>query len=199
MIEKILLATKNQGKIQELQNILNKFNIKVLSLNDFSIEEPEETGLTFAENSSLKAKYYGELLNISAIADDSGLCIDELNNFPAIYSARLNNGDKNYFYAFNVLQLMLKYNNIEDFTAHFVCNISFYNNKNKTINSFEGNVYGKLQFPAKGDAGFGYDPIFVPDGYNKTFAELGSVEKNKISHRARALEKFVEWFKSSDL
>lgn len=194
MIKQILLATKNQGKIREMQEILNKFDIEVLSLNDFDIEEPEETGKTFVENSVLKAKYYGEHLNISAIADDSGLCVDELNNFPAIYSARLNNGNKDYTYAFNVLKLLLEYNNIEDYSAHFVCNVSFYNNENKSVNSFEGNVYGKLRFPASGTEGFGYDPIFVPDGYKKTFAELGSVEKNKISHRARALEKFISWF-----
>ena len=194
---KILLATKNQGKINELQKILTQFNIEVMSLNDYTIEEPEETGKTFTENSILKARYYGEKLNISAIADDSGLCINELDNFPSIYSARINNGNKDYTNSFNVLELLLKYKNITDYSAKFVCSISFYNNKTKSVNSFEGNVYGKVRFPASGNNGFGYDPIFVPDGYFKSFAELTQDEKNKISHRAKALEKFVNWFKDN--
>lgn len=194
MTNQILLATKNQGKINELQKILNTFNIEVLSLNNYNIDEPEETGKTFSENSSLKAKYYGEKLAISAIADDSGLCVDKLNNFPSIYSARINNGNKDFTFAFNTLKLLLEYNNIEDYSAHFVCNISFYNYKTKNVNSFNGEVHGKLHFPPKGNNGFGYDSIFVPNGYDKTFAEFESEEKNKISHRADALNKFVEWF-----
>lgn len=198
MGEKILLATKNQNKIKELKTILNNFNFEVVSLNDLcgikEPEEPEETGKTFAENSSLKAKYYGDCLKMSAIADDSGLCVDELNNFPSIYSSRLNNNNKDYNYSFNVIKLLLEYNNIEDYSAHFVCNISFYNYKNKSINSFEGNAYGKLKFPASGENGFGYDPIFIPDGYLKSFAEIEAEEKNKISHRVKAIEKLTKWF-----
>ena len=190
--KKLLLATKNKGKIEEFQKILT--DIDIMSLNDFKIEEPEENGKSFSENSALKARYYGENLKISAIADDSGLCVDELDNFPSIYSSRFNNGNKDYSYAFNALELLLKYKNAEDYSAFFVCNISFYNYDTKIINSFEGKVYGRLTFPSRGDNGFGYDSIFIPDGYDKTFAEMTSEEKNVISHRARAVEKFRNWF-----
>ena len=194
MIGKILLATKNNGKIKEFNELLKNFNVEVLSLKNFDIEEPEEAGSSFEENSALKAKYYGESLGMSAIADDSGFCINALNNFPSIYSSRINGDNKTYLNTFNFLQLLLKYNNISDFSAHFSCVISFYNFDTKKINSFEGRVNGKLVFSIKGSNGFGYDPIFVPDGYDKTFAEMSMEEKNKISHRAKALEKFVNWF-----
>ena len=194
MIDKILLATKNEGKIKEFQQLLKNFEIEILSLKDFNISEPEETGKTFEENSTLKAKYYGENLKISTIADDSGFCINALNNFPSIYSSRINGNNKDYLNTFNFLELLLKYNNITDYSAHFCCNISFYNFETKSINSFEGKINGKLDFSIKGNNGFGYDPIFIPNGYNKTFAEMSMEEKNKISHRAKALEKFIKWF-----
>ena len=194
MIDKILLATKNEGKIKEFQQLLKSFNIEILSLKNFDIEEPEETGKTFEENSALKAKYYSENLGISTIADDSGFCINALNDFPNIYSSRVNGNNKDYLNTFNFLELLLKYNNINDYSAHFCCVISFYNFNTKKIHSFEGKIDGKLDFSIKGSNGFGYDPIFIPNGYNKTFAEMSIEEKNKISHRAKALEKFIKWF-----
>ncbi|MBR2141549.1 MAG: RdgB/HAM1 family non-canonical purine NTP pyrophosphatase [Rickettsiales bacterium] len=193
-MDTILLATKNKGKIKEMRDIIK--NVNITSLDDFDIEEPKETGSTFAENSSLKAKYYGEKLKISAIADDSGLCVDGLNNFPGIYSARFNNGCKDYSYSFNALELLLKYNNIRDYSAHFVCNVSFYDFNTKITTSFEGVVKGKLKFPPSGNGGFGYDPIFVPDSYSKTFGEMSADEKNTISHRARAIKKLSLWYQN---
>lgn len=193
-MKEILLATKNDGKIKEFKKLLEKFNVEVLSLRDFSIEEPEETGKTFEENSVLKVRYYAENLKISALADDSGFCVNALNNFPAIYSSRLNGTNTNYLNTFNVLELLLKYNNISDYSAHFCCSISFYDFTTKKVNSFEGKIEGKLDFSIKGTNGFGYDPIFIPNGYDKTFAEMDMDEKNKISHRALAFDKFIKWF-----
>ena len=195
MIKKILLATKNNGKIEEFKKLLSNFDIEVLSLRDFDIEEPEENGKTFQENSIIKAKYYAEKLKISSIADDSGLCINALNGFPSIYSARINGDNKDYKNTFNFLELLFKHNNIKDLSAFFICNVSFYDYDKKEVFSFEGKVNGNLDFTIKGESGFGYDPIFIPNGYNQTFAELGIEEKNKISHRALAFNNFIKWFR----
>lgn len=195
MIKKILLATKNNGKIEEFKKMFGEFNIEVLSLRDFDIEEPEENGKTFQENSAIKAKYYAEKLKISSIADDSGLCINALNGFPSIYSARINGSNKDYNNTFNFLKILLNYNNLTDYSAFFICNVTFCDYDKSEIFSFEGRVDGVLDFTAKGTDGFGYDPIFIPNGYTKTFAELNMEEKNKISHRGVAFNNFIKWFK----
>lgn len=197
-MKKILIATNNQGKIKEFKELFKNFeNIKLFSLVDFEkIEEPEETGKTFKENSLQKAKYYAEKLKISAVADDSGLSINALDGFPGIYSGRFNNGEKKDFsFAINAIDLLLKYKNIKDYSASFFCCISYYDFDEKSSNSFLGEIKGKLRFPSKGNNGFGYDPIFVPEGYDKSFAEFSMEEKNSISHRAKALDKFMLWFK----
>ena len=170
-------------------------DIKLFSLSDFDkIEEPEETGRTFEENSLEKAKYYAEKLKISTIADDSGLSINALDGFPAIYSGRFNNGEKKDFsFVFNAINLLLKYKNIDDYSASFFCCITYYDFDKKIYNSFLGEIKGNLRFPPTGKNGFGYDPIFVPKGYDKSFAEFSMDEKNSISHRAKALAKFKNW------
>lgn len=193
----ILLATGNQGKVKEFQKLFENFgNIKLFSLADFDkIEEPEETGKTFEENSLQKAKYYAEKLKISTLADDSGLSINALNGFPSIYSGRFNNSEKKDFsFAFNAINLLLKYNNTKDYSASFFCCITYYDFDKKNHNSFLGEIKGNLRFPPSGENGFGYDPIFVPEGYDKSFAEFSTEEKNSISHRAIALNKLKEWF-----
>lgn len=199
-MKKILLATSNKGKIKEFEKMFKSFNnVELFSLKDFeTIEKPEETGKTFEENSIQKAKYYAEKLKISTIADDSGLCVDALDGFPSIYSARLNSeNDKDFSFAFNVIKLLLDYKNIKDFSARFCCNITFYDFDSKIHSSFLGEIKGNLRFPPQGENGFGYDSIFVPNGYNKTFAEFSLDEKNSISHRYKALEKFGVWVKNN--
>lgn len=200
----IFLASSNHGKIKEFSKLFKDYkkDIKLLSLKNLTtnkITEPNETGKTFEENSIIKAKYYAEFLHMSTIADDSGLCIKALNNFPGIYSARFNNGNKNYNFAFNTLKLLLDYNDIKDYSASFLCNITFYDYEEKKHYSFEGEVKGTLKFPPSGDNGFGYDPIFIPAGYNKSFAEFTMDEKNLISHRVKALLKFSDWFFSKNI
>ena len=195
-MKKILLATTNQGKILEFGKLFGNFSgVELLSLKDFEkVEEPEETGRTFEENSIQKAIYYGERLKISTIAEDSGLWVNALNGFPSIYSGRLNNGEKKDFsFSFNALKLLLDYNGVKDFSAKFCCNITFYDFETKKHSSFAGEVEGKLIFPPKGSNGFGYDPIFTPNGYGRTFGEFTMEEKNSISHRNRAMKKLEEW------
>lgn len=198
-MKKILLATGNQGKVLEFGKLFENFNnVELLSLKDFEkIEEPEETGKTFEENSLQKSTYYGEKLKISTIADDSGLWVNALGGFPGIYSGRFNNGEKKDFsFSFNALKLLLDYNDIKDFSAKFCCSITFYNFETKEHNSFLGEIEGKLIFPPRGNGGFGYDPIFMPNGYNKTFGEFTMEEKNSMSHRGIALKKFEDWLKN---
>ena len=195
MKQKIILATKNKGKIADFQKLLENFNFEVISVLDIDIEEPEETGETFEANSILKAKYYGEALKMSAIADDSGICTDVINNFPGVYSARIvENND--YKSAFKVIENKLIEAKTSDYSAHFISNITFFDYENDTFNSFEGRINGSLDFEVRGENGFGYCPIFIPEGKAQTFGEMSFEERNSISHRKIAIEKLKNWLES---
>ncbi len=193
----ILLATANPNKVAEYQEIFRKLNIKTISCADLPpINEPQENGNTFKENAIIKATYYGEYFKKSCIADDSGLNVVKLNNFPGIYSARVIKNKDYRHYGANLLESKLKEVKTEDFSAFFICNIAYYDFIEKKCTSFEGRVDGRLTFPPSTEDGFGYDIMFIPNGFDKTFAQLGKDIKNKISHRARALELFYNWFKN---
>ncbi|MCE3255052.1 MAG: non-canonical purine pyrophosphatase, rdgB/HAM1 family [Rickettsiaceae bacterium] len=197
----ILIASGNKGKLVEIAELLGKIGIKTISAADFNLEEPEETGDSFEENSIIKAKYYGNKTGFTALADDSGLCVDLLYGEPGIYSARwaIDNktGEKNFALAFEKIKQKLVSKTIDlakqKISAHFICNLTLYNPKTKEIKSFEGRVDGKLAFPARGDKGFGYDPIFIADGFEKTFGEILPQEKDAISHRTKAFEKLINY------
>ena len=191
LIEKqIVLATHNIGKVKEMQTILAPFGVTVLSADDLKLSEPEENGKTFIENARIKAVSAAKEANMPALADDSGLCVHALDNRPGIYSARYNEPKKNGFmYAMERLNAEL--GNTKDRSAHFSCAVVIAWPDGDT-EEFEGRVDGRLCWPAKGKNGFGYDPMFVPDGFDLSFAELPAEEKNKISHRARALKKFTD-------
>ena len=191
LIEKqIVLATHNAGKVKEMQSILAPFGIKVLSAGDLNLTEPEENGETFIENAKIKAVSAAKESGLPALGDDSGLCVHALNNRPGIYSARYNEPKKNGFpYAMEKLNEEL--GDSTDRSAHFSCALVIAWPDGETA-EFEGNVNGALQWPVKGTNGFGYDPMFVPDGYDRSFAELPAEVKNKISHRARALKQFTD-------
>lgn len=207
---KILIATGNQGKFFEISNLLQELGIKAISALDYNIEEPDENGQTFQENSLIKAKYYAEKTGQIALADDSGLCIDLLDGEPGIHSARwaLNEktGKKDFNLAFSRIEEKLAVRGIkigrDQVKAHFICNLTIFNPKNNKYFSFEGRVDGDLTFPPKGEKGFGYDPIFVAGIFGeKTFGEVSYEQKEKVSHRSHAfaqLKKFLESENAAD-
>jgi XTP/dITP diphosphohydrolase len=198
--KKILIATGNKGKFLEISALLKPLGIEVVSTADFKLDEPEETGETFAENSLIKARYYGQKTGLIALADDSGLCVDALSGKPGIASARFaideKTGEKNFPLAFEKIFFELAEIGItpeKNPKAHFICNLSLFDPTTNFEISFEGRVDGNLTFPARGDKGFGYDPIFIKKGMKESFGEIDAALKDKISHRAKAFEKFVTW------
>jgi XTP/dITP diphosphohydrolase len=198
--EKLLIATGNRHKFKEFAEMLRPYGIKAVPAYDYNIKEPEETGATFEENALIKAKYYSEALNMPALADDSGLCIEGLDNAPGIYSARWANKYGSYEQTFKEVQKLLENKKTDNYNAYFVCNIAIYNlHKNyvkdvsKNYIIFEGKVHGKLKFPPTGCNGFGYDPIFVPKRHNISFGEMMPEEKRKISHRADVVKQLITW------
>src|SRR5690606_11781423 len=137
---------------------------------------------SFRENSEIKAKYYAEKTDLLALADDSGLCVELIDNMPGIYSARWAINHKttqpDFNFAFEKIRKKLTNQNIDlqktKIKAHFICSLSIYDPKTKIFNSFEGKIEGRITYPPRGNNGFGYDPIFIPEGYNQTFAEMES-------------------------
>ena len=195
-LKKLLIATGNKGKFFEIESLLKPLGIEAIPATNFDLKEPEETGTTFAENSLIKAKFYAEKTNIPALADDSGLCVCAMNGAPGIHSARFaldEKGEKNFPAAFAKISEKIS----ENSRAYFICNLTFFDPKNNFALSFEGRVDGNLTFPPRGSLGFGYDPIFIKDGMDKTFGEISAQEKDQISHRAKAFKKFVEWLSRS--
>lgn len=193
-MKEIILASNNANKIKEIAKLLEPFNIEVRSLKELGLGDPIEDGKDFMENSLIKAKYVYDKTGLPSLADDSGFCIDSLNNFPGLSSARFIKAVGGEEKAFNVINDCI---NIHNKKAFFITSLVFiYKDNNKTIvKDFEGKVNGNFVFPARGEGGFGFDPVFVPDGYDKTFAEMPE-EKLKISHRTLALKKFIDFFKT---
>lgn len=190
-MKEIVIASHNDGKVEEIRGLLKKYKFKIFSLKKFSHIEPKENGKTFIENSVIKAVSALKITGLPSISDDSGLCIPALNNDPGIYSARWAGKGKNFDLAAKKIEKKLfeKYGNKQKlFKAFFCCALSIAL-PDGTIKSFEGKVFGTLQFPPKGDNGFGYDPIFIPKGYKKTFGEMKYSFKERISHRQKAFKK----------
>ncbi len=190
MIKEIVFATNNMHKLNELRQIVgNKF--KILSLKDIGCNEDiPETGSTIAENSLEKAAYVYENYNKNCFADDTGLEIKALDGKPGIYSARYAGEDKDM--EKNMQKVLSELKGKDDWSAQFVTVITLLVDGEK--HQFEGIVKGKIINEKRGVGGFGYDPIFMPEGYDITFAEMSNEEKNKISHRGKAVEKFVKFF-----
>jgi XTP/dITP diphosphohydrolase len=186
-MRQLLIATRNAHKTREFAEILGR-DYAISDLNsehDFS--PPEETGQTFAENAKLKALAASRRFRGLVVADDSGLEVDALDGAPGIYSARYSGETASG--AKNIAKLLaeLKRSSAENFDARFCCVIAVARD-GKIIGSYEGFVEGTIVNPPRGSSGFGYDPIFQPNGYTKTFAELSAEEKNRISHRAKAIQ-----------
>lgn len=193
MIKKLVFATNNTHKTEEVANILAP-EYQVLNLKDINcLVDIPETGDTFAENATLKSTYVYQNYHLDCFADDSGLEVEALNNEPGIFSARYSGvKDDN-----TNLQLLLK--NLEgksDRKARFKTVISLL--KNGENHLFEGVIEGSIRTEPMGSKGFGYDPIFQPDGYDITFAEMEMSEKNKISHRALAMQKLIDFLREDN-
>ncbi|MGI9036898.1 MAG: RdgB/HAM1 family non-canonical purine NTP pyrophosphatase [Pyrinomonadaceae bacterium] len=190
----ILAATKNSGKVREIEELLGDLPITLRSLKDFkNVDEPEETGLNFVENAALKAKYYAARTGLRALADDSGLEVEALGGAPGIFSARYAGTGASD--AERIKKLLSEINNTGDENrfARFVCAVAFADERGKIIHTAEGVCNGKIAFAARGATGFGYDPIFIPEGFSQTFGELSGFEKRQISHRARAVKKIISF------
>ncbi|OOF85725.1 XTP/dITP diphosphatase [Rodentibacter ratti] len=189
MMQKIVLATGNQGKVKEMADVLATFGFEVIAQTDLGIESPEETGLTFVENALLKARYAAEKSGLPAIADDSGLVVNALNGAPGLYSARYagEEGDD----AKNRQKLLAELADVpkEKRQAKFVsCIVLLQHPTDPSPIIAEGECHGVIGFEEKGENGFGYDSLFFSPEQGCTFAELETTEKKKISHRARALQ-----------
>ncbi len=189
--KKLLLASNNPGKIREITDLLTPHDIKIISVTDLNIEEPEETGLTFIDNAKLKAEYYGQLQNIPALSDDSGLSIEALDGFPGIFSARFAGPNKSFVDAFKLIEQKLLDKNLTTSPAFFTCALALWW-PDGHFEIFEEKLHGNLTFHASHEPGFGYNPIFIPNGYDKTMAQISHEEKNQMSHRAKAFNKMVQ-------
>ena len=195
-ISKILIGTNNRGKLREIANLLPK-KVKVFSTKDFNLKSPNETGKTFKSNALIKAKYFSKKTNLICLSDDSGLEIDVLKKKPGIYSARWG-GKKSDFN--KAMQRVYKELDKKDkewrtkkISARFICALVIYWPNRKKIYSL-GKVSGKISKTKKGKNGFGYDPIFIPNGHKITFAEMSKSYKYKIDHRAKAFKKIKRFF-----
>ena len=191
---KIVFATNNKYKLEEIKDILGK-DFEIVSLAEIGCHEDiPETGLTLEENARQKSTYIVEHYNHDCFADDTGLEVDALNGEPGVHSARYAEGTDHDSEA-NMRKLLSKMSNVKDRTARFRTVISLI--INGVEHQFEGRVEGRIATEKHGTEGFGYDPIFIPEGYDKSFAELGEEVKNQISHRARAVKKLAEYLSSS--
>lgn len=188
----ILVATHNQHKKEEIQQILGD-SFKVTSLTDYHLfDEIIEDGKTFEENALIKAKYCFEKTGKPSLGDDSGLVVPALDGRPGIYSARYAG---NHDFQANIAKVLQEMDNIENRVAYFITVLCLYDGKDTRY--FEGRVYGNLTREVKGEKGFGYDPIFIPDTHQISFAEMKPEEKNKISHRSLALKDFLDFLKKN--
>ncbi|MDP7600173.1 MAG: RdgB/HAM1 family non-canonical purine NTP pyrophosphatase [Rhodospirillales bacterium] len=194
--KKLVIASHNPGKVNEINNLLSPFGVEVVSAGELGLQEPVEDGDTFCVNAELKARATAKGADLPALADDSGLVVPVLDGDPGIYSARWaenpTGSDKDFDYAMNKVRQAIETKGInpEGQNAYFTCSLSLCW-PDQQVETLEGRVNGSLTFPPRGEKGFGYDPIFVPINYQLTFGEMDQNEKHRISHRADAFNKLV--------
>jgi XTP/dITP diphosphohydrolase len=193
---RLVVASHNPGKLWELQQLLAPYGVDAVSAGELGLPEPEETETTFRGNALLKARAAAQASGLPAFADDSGLCVEALDGAPGVYSARWGGAERDFGAAMTRVERELKERNARPpFRAHFLCALAVVW-PDSHVEEFEGRVDGDLVFPPRGTKGFGYDPIFLPDGLDKTFGEMMSAEKHAmpgdgsraLSHRARAFQ-----------
>jgi len=186
--DKLIVASHNQGKVREIGDLLGPFGLEVISAAELDLPEPEETGLTFQANAELKARAAALAANLPALADDSGLAVEALDGDPGIYSARWAGPERDFQLAMQKVEDLLQAKGAthpDGRRAMFVCDLTLCW-PDGHMETFEGTVKGTLVWPGRGDLGFGYDPVFQPDGYDITFGEMDPDKKHAISHRAGA-------------
>jgi XTP/dITP diphosphohydrolase len=195
-IMKLVLATKNKGKIRELTGLLKDLPIELLGLDGLGLtNEVEETGATFAENARIKATGYARQVGIAVVADDSGLEVAALGGRPGVLSARYGGRSAGYEDKIALLLDEIEASGIANRTARFVSHIAVANADGEVLFEAEGICSGVIANSPKGTNGFGYDPIFIPDGYEQTFGELADEVKRAISHRAVAISKIIRYLR----
>ena len=202
LLPRLVVATHNNGKLAEIRDLIGPFGLEAVSAGELGLPEPDETGLTFEANAELKALAAATVAKLPALADDSGLCVEALGGDPGIYSARWAGEDKDFARAMRNIEEKLQAKGAttpEQRRAYFVAVLCLAQ-PDGTTQVWRGEVHGTLVWPPRGTAGFGYDPMFLPDGYDRTFGEMTASEKHgwrpgapaALSHRARAFKLFAE-------
>jgi len=198
---RVVIATHNPGKLREMRELLAPYGIEAVSAGELGLAEPEETGTTFGENARIKAEAAAQATGLPAFADDSGLVVDALGGQPGIHSARWAGPDKDFAAAMQEIDSLLRERGAvapAARQAHFVSALCLAW-PDRHFEEFEARIDGTLVWPPRGSLGFGYDPMFLPDGYDRTFGEMSAEEKHGLpprgmglSHRARAFVKLAE-------
>ena len=188
--DRIVAASHNKGKVRELAALLAPFHVECVPAASLGLPEPEETGASFGENAAIKAEAAAKASGMMAIADDSGLEVAALGGAPGIYAARWGGPGKDFGLAMERVHRELEAKGATDLRANFTCALALAAPSGRA-QVFEGKVFGAITWPPRGRRGFGYDPIFVPDGYTETFGEMAPELKNALSHRMRAFEKLM--------
>jgi XTP/dITP diphosphohydrolase len=186
----LVIASHNEGKVRELTELFAPFGIECISAASLGLAEPEETGATFAENAELKAETAAKASGMPALADDSGLEVVVLSGAPGIHAARWAGPNKDFGLAMTRVHRELEASGSHDWRANFTCALALAAPNGDAV-AVTGKVHGTIVWPPRGTRGFGYDPIFVPDGYSETFGEMEPELKNLLSHRMHAFEKLM--------
>jgi len=188
---KLVIASHNEGKVRELGELFAPFGIECISARSLDLPEPAETGDTFAANALIKARAAASGSKLMALADDSGLEVDALGGAPGIHSARWGGPEKDFSLAMARVHEELEATGGAYTRANFTCALALAA-PNGEAAAFTGKVFGSIAWTPRGERGFGYDPIFVPDGYTETFGEMDTQLKNELSHRMRAFEQLMD-------
>ncbi|HEU4839447.1 MAG TPA: RdgB/HAM1 family non-canonical purine NTP pyrophosphatase [Micavibrio sp.] len=191
MIQTLVLASHNKGKLKEFGTLLEGLVGEVKSAGEMGLIEPPETGTTFLENATMKAVTAMKACGLPCLSDDSGLSVNALDGAPGVYSADWAGEPRDFQKAMSLVHE--KMGDAADRSAHFT-SVLVLAYPDGRIETFEGRIDGDIVWPPRGSGGFGYDPMFQPSGYDRTFGEIPPAEKQAISHRARAVEKLVEYF-----
>ncbi|WP_394805204.1 RdgB/HAM1 family non-canonical purine NTP pyrophosphatase [Kordiimonas aquimaris] len=186
--DKLIIASHNKGKVREIGELLAPFGVQTISAGDLDLPEPVEDGDSFIANAEIKALAAATAAGIPALSDDSGLEVAALDGAPGIYSARWAGPTKDFNVAMKAINEKIA--DLADKTANFTCALTLAW-PDGHMESFEGKVFGEITWPMRGEKGFGYDPVFIPNGYTKTFAEMDPADKHTMSHRADAFKQLI--------